>query len=1636
MKRHTRILFLIGCITLLLARLSTAQGAPNAYQIGFPAHGDFSGSEFDSVQINNNNLHIEIPLWTASGRGMGIGFKYVYDSKGWGFNEHCDRQGFCTDSVSPASTGHGMALCCSGGNHLALTLVTPQSYRLSYLRVSKNCNGFTYFTSSYHLSTPDGTKHHFVPDPVVQPGGEAICGLPSVTTVYADDGSGWIMQVDLTNGLPVKAIGRDGTVVPYGAATITDSNGNQIVNGFPSGTDTLGRPFNYDGSYTDSGGVLRSLSVVYQNVAIQTNLCLSSTGDACNEYSNTWSVPQTITLPDGLSYTFTYDQGSPTHPYYGQPLAVVLPTGGQITWGWSGEDEAGPTLVSRQLPGEPQPWTYTGNVTDPAGNTTVSTCAWYFTPYAPPGSRPNCYIITKKFYEGSSTSGTLIKTVQTDFQLTQAILPIHETTTWNQQNLVSRVETDYDAYPGWTVNSVTNNISASNPIAKREYAYGTPSWGALVRTTTFGYQHLSNATYRNLNLVGKVTSKKVYVGSQTGTLVAQTTYTYDGTSLTPTNATPAPNHDYTNFGATFLTRGNLTRTSQWLNTSGTWFNTDNTYDDLGNLRSTTDPGGHPTTFDYADSWADANCTLGSNTFAFPTQITDAAGFRTKKKYFRCTGLAQSVQNENDILAARAGTTFTYDLVHRVTQKNLPDGGLTTYCYSDVVGSPCYAAPPAALSHKETVKIDASHNLVTTTILDSLGRKLQTQLTDPDCTAGPVKVDYGYGFETTYLSSFTTVSNPYCQTSDTTYGIMTTRSDSLGRVFRVVPPDGTESSNNVSTTYAANCTTVTDQAGKSRKSCTDALGRLTQVFEDPAGLNYETDYTYDVLDNLTCVEQHGGVSGTGCSSPPSSDATSPWRVRRFSYDSLSRLTQATNPESGGISYTYDNDGNVLTKVAPKPNQTGTLTVTTTFTYDNLHRLKQKSYNDGTATVSYVYDGATPPTGCSPPALTDSNAKLNRTAMCDGAGSASWSHDSMNRVLSEKRILNALAAKTFTYTYNADGSLHTLAYPSTGKTISYEYNSAARLIYAKDIAGAINYVTSAAYAPQGALKTMKYGFVTSGFTGVTITNTYNKRLQPITLSAASPTATVMSLSYDFHLNTGDNGNVFQIVNNRDNNRTQNFAYDNLNRITTAATQGTAGSYCWGQRFGHLSGSTLVPGIDAWGNLFEITATQCNPTILSQTVSVKNQFGMTYDAAGNLTNDGAGHIYTYDGENRLTGTAGWTYVYDGDGKRVKKSNSGTNGTLYWTGMGTDAIAESNLSGTVQKEFIFFGGKRVARRDVTGSVVHYYYSDHLGSTNLVSDAVGTMNTCPGTSYISGEEESDYYPYGGERVVCDRLTDQNYKFTGKERDSESGLDDFEARHYSSSLGRFMQPDEFPGGPVDLFDVDDPASQALPYADIADPQSLNKYSYTYNNPLRYTDPNGHCPWCIGAAIGAATGFTASIVVQKWQHPDQAINWKSVGAATLGGAVAGATLGLAAPATLTTLGGTAVVSTAGVGETAAVGAAGGVAGGIAERTVENNGDVNKAMENPNAIVRDAAIGAGGEVVNRAVGAGVERVAGGAVSKAEAKVGRLTPESSSSRVKARTAELQKAQSSLATKTEAAKAAAGGAVAVADQKTRKKE
>ena len=282
--------------------------------------------------------------------------------------------------------------------------------------------------------------------------------------------------------------------------------------------------------------------------------------------------------------------------------------------------------------------------------------------------------------------------------------------------------------------------------------------------------------------------------------------------------------------------------------------------------------------------------------------------------------------------------------------------------------------------------------------------------------------------------------------------------------------------------------------------------------------YKTFYSYDVLGNLTCVEQHGNVTGTGCSDPPGNDATSPWRVRRFTYDSLSRLLTAKNPESGTITYSYDNDGQLLTKTSPAANQTGTATQSVSYCYDELHRVTKRDYLAHTFSppacpitapvVSYTYDSG-------------ANAKGHLTQMIDQAGTATYGYDILGRLSTETRSLiganNAAISKTISYTYNLDGSVKTLTYPS-GKIITYTPDSAGRTLSAVDSASGINYVTGATYGPDSALT----GFVSGsgGAAAITNTFTYNRRLQPLAMSATfgSPLQTVFSISYDFHAGNG--------------------------------------------------------------------------------------------------------------------------------------------------------------------------------------------------------------------------------------------------------------------------------------------------------------------------------------------------------------------------------------------------------------------------------------------------------------------------------------------------------------------------------------
>ncbi len=234
--------FLGLSILSVFALAANAQRVTNSANIGHPENGLFQGTDVESVQLNNLNLHIEIPVWSTAGRGPGVGYKYAYDNKKWEFRTTCTPQGVCSDTPTK-----GGKLSIVGSFDYALT---------SKGKFNVPCpppTGASANQYSYQLQEPDGTKHHFAPDPVGDAGN--ICGLPSPDVLNATDGSGWIFQRSTS-----RAISKDGTQV----ASLTDRNGNQITS--PSsgtGTDTLGRTFQSNGSYYGPDGALQSLTVTY-----------------------------------------------------------------------------------------------------------------------------------------------------------------------------------------------------------------------------------------------------------------------------------------------------------------------------------------------------------------------------------------------------------------------------------------------------------------------------------------------------------------------------------------------------------------------------------------------------------------------------------------------------------------------------------------------------------------------------------------------------------------------------------------------------------------------------------------------------------------------------------------------------------------------------------------------------------------------------------------------------------------------------------------------------------------------------------------------------------------------------------------------------------------------------------------------------------------------------------------------------------------------------------------------------------------------------------------------------------------------------------------------------------------------------
>jgi RHS repeat-associated protein len=232
-----------------------------------------------------------------------------------------------------------------------------------------------------------------------------------------------------------------------------------------------------------------------------------------------------------------------------------------------------------------------------------------------------------------------------------------------------------------------------------------------------------------------------------------------------------------------------------------------------------------------------------------------------------------------------------------------------------------------------------------------------------------------------------------------------------------------------------------------------------------------------------------------------------------------------------------------------------------------------------------------------------------------------------------------------------------------------------------------------------------------------------------------------------------------------------------------------------------------------------------------------GFVYDEAGDAVGDNLNQ-YLYDAEGRICAVANTPvpsmsmmtgYIYDAEGTRVAKGSitewscdPAVNGfqttSDYIIGPSGEQMTEMGMDLTTNTltrahANVWAGGKLLATYD-NDYALHFYLDDPLGTRRVQTDSAGVV-----------EQTCQSLPYGDGETCAPTPTEQ--LFTGKERDAESGNDYFEARYYSSAMGRFMSPDW------------SAKAEPVPYAKMDNPQSLNLYAYVLNNPLSKVDPDGH-----------------------------------------------------------------------------------------------------------------------------------------------------------------------------------------------------
>lgn len=1029
-----------------------AQSDPN-FEQGIRLFGSYEGGNIDQISTATGGLVVRIPLVSYPQRGgaLKLSFSLFYTGKAWRVHSHYDTTLGTTLYNWVLPTGIIPPV-------LGVSIIQDGAFGQTYDKSVDSGTGKAYY--QYSIQESDGSRHVL---------GATSSGDESI------DGSGYSGSTDKAG---IKAVSETG---PSGYGTgYQDPNGNLIST---VGTDTMGRPFPAGVSTSDFsncpvntvsavvwsfpsfGGNTAPVKLCSVNVSYQTSFNAYNISEA----SGTTPLVTTAVLPDGTTFQFSYNNNLDLD-------GIIFPTGARISYiwqnlsiceyAWPGVSRAVATRTIDDGTGG-RTWTYTWGsavnttwavvVTDPAGDDTVHTLT------AIPANISTCsyYETEAQYFQGSHSAGALLRTVDTaytsagenpydsyfDGQFTSyGVMPTSVTTTLNDVNPVQISQTLFKYDSGATFYDQNSPVTTYYPLTygslleQDDYDYGTASApGALLRSTTNAYEWQQNGNYLAANLLDRVASVTILPVDTTGKPSAQTIYGYDEANGSPQ-----------------CVCGNQTSVTRVLNAGTQPQATRIVYNSDGTVASTYDSKNNQTSFGYGAGYA------GSG----PVTTINALGQQTIRGYDFNTGLLTQLQDPNDIAAGRAGTTYAYDGMWRPTQVTYPpdNGGLqpvTAYSYPDQVTTEVQR------------KIDGSR--WTTTYIRTDGLKRETRratANDESTTWDEVDtcydalgrkgfVSYPYGNPPGFSAS------PVCSGAGDAYGY-----DALSRVKTVMHSDGSQ----IVTQYQGRAVSVTDEAGVQRITQTDSLGRLRDVCEvsgstlkgpggtsgpcnlDFGGSGFLTAYSYDALGNLTGVSQNGLAP------------------RGFVYDSLSRLTSASNPESGTTSYSYSN-GNSLcsgndSDVCTRSDDRG---VITTYAYnDPLNRLTAKSYT-GLATPSVFFTYDTAPTGWT---LHNAIGRVTSKGTSGTATEELLDYDALGRVVRDYQCTPTNCAGTpYELDYGYDLISDITSETGAGVTLTSAFNVAGRQTSTtsnlSDASHPANLLSLAHYNAYGSLVSATFG-----------------------------------------------------------------------------------------------------------------------------------------------------------------------------------------------------------------------------------------------------------------------------------------------------------------------------------------------------------------------------------------------------------------------------------------------------------------------------------------------------------------------------------------------------------------------------------